>query len=264
MCRFAFATGSEQPLSALLYDAPHSLEEQAYRPREQQHGNVNVDGTGVVWWRDDDRPPLRYVTASPPWSDANLPSLAAGLEARTMLAAVRGATPGVGFGSDLVAPFLLGGLAFAHNGWIGGFRTGVGAELLGRLPPDRLSTMAGFSDSTVIFLSILAHRAAGAALPEAVTAALCDVADACRRAGEDATMNVIVTDGTETVATRSSLGLPGNSLHLGTNLSRWPGAVLLASEPLDDGPWTPVAEDSLVHLTGTDVRRCDLALEPHP
>lgn len=264
MCRFAFSTGAEQPLSALLYDPPHSLEEQAYRPRQQQHGNVNVDGTGIVWWRGDGQPPLRYVTASPPWSDANLPSLAPALAGRTVLAAVRGATPGLGFGSDLVAPFLLDGLAFAHNGWIGGFRTGVGAELLGRLPPDRVSTMAGFSDSTVIFLTVLAHRAAGAPLPVAVTAALRDVAAACRRAGEDATLNVLVTDGAETVATRASLGQPGNSLHLGTGLPRWPGAVLLASEPLDDGPWTPVAEESFVHVTGTDVRRCDLTLEPDP
>lgn len=263
MCRFAFATGSEQPLSALLYDAPHSLEEQAYRPREQQHGEVNVDGTGVVWWQGGDEPPLRYVTASPPWSDANLPSLARGLRGRTVLAAVRGATPGVGFGSELVAPFLQDGLAFAHNGWIAGFRDGVGAELLGRLPADRVSTMAGFSDSTVIFLTILAHRAAGRPLPEAVTATLRDVAEACRRAGATATLNLIATDGTETVATRTSLGLPGNSLHLGTGLARWPGAVLIASEPLDDGPWTPVAEGSLVHVVGGDVRRCDLTLEPH-
>jgi glutamine amidotransferase len=49
MCRMAAYVGPDAPLSALLYDPPHSLERRAYQPRELIHGAVNVDGTGVAW-----------------------------------------------------------------------------------------------------------------------------------------------------------------------------------------------------------------------
>lgn len=264
MCRLAFYTGPARPLSALLYDAPHALEDQAYRPRQQQHGNVNVDGTGAVWWRSGERDPLRYVTTSPPWSDPNLPALAPRMEGHTLLAAVRGATPGVGFGAGLVAPFLHDGVAFVHNGWIGGFRDGIGAELLRGLPASLTSTITGLSDSVVLFLCVLRHRADGLTLPDAVTAALQEVAAVCLRAGQPATLNVIASDGSDTVAARAATGLPGNSLHTIDGAPGWPDAVLIASEPLDDGPWTEVADDCLVHVTAGRLDVHPLTLEPRP
>ena len=58
MCRLAAYAGPPAPLSALLYDPPHSLEHQAYAPRELVSGNVNVDGTGVAWWPAHEDEPL--------------------------------------------------------------------------------------------------------------------------------------------------------------------------------------------------------------
>ena len=49
MCRIAAYAGPPVTLSAVLYDPPHSLERQAYRPNELVHGTVNVDSTGVAW-----------------------------------------------------------------------------------------------------------------------------------------------------------------------------------------------------------------------
>jgi len=94
MCRFAAYHGPPRPLAEMLYEAPHSLERQAYVPREMVEGHVNVDGTGVVWWPHGDDEPLRYVTVLPPWSDPNLPTLAPRLQGRTILGSVRSATPG--------------------------------------------------------------------------------------------------------------------------------------------------------------------------
>lgn len=261
MCRVAFTTGAHVPLSALLYDPPHALADQAWRPREQHHGHVNVDGTGVVWWgTDDPAGPLRYVTTATPWADPNLPALAPRLTGRTVLATVRGATPGIGFGTNMVAPFLHDGLACAHNGWIGGFREDVAPALLRALPDDLLGTTVGLSDSTVLFRTVLAHHRRHGDLTAAVGDALRDVAAACRAAGQPATLNVVVTDGHETVATRTSCGLAGNSLYL--RASRDTGRIDIASEPLDDDGWDPVADDTLLHVRDTTVTTTPLTLEP--
>ncbi|HEX9888931.1 MAG TPA: hypothetical protein VGA69_05605, partial [Nitriliruptorales bacterium] len=126
MCRLAAYVGPPAPLSTLLYDPPRSLQVLSYQPRELLYGSVNVDGTGIAWWDEIDQPPLRYVTASPPWSDPNLASLAPRLTGRVQLAAVRGATPDIPFGPANVAPFAHDGVAFVHNGWVGEFRRGTG------------------------------------------------------------------------------------------------------------------------------------------
>lgn len=254
MCRFALRLGPPRPIGD-LFTAPHGLEVQSYAPRQQQHGNVNVDGTGVAWWpADGDPAPVRYATLGTPWSDANLPELGTRLTAGSVLAAVRGGTPGIGHGIDLVAPFTIGDLAIAHNGWIGGFRAGVAAALLRQLPDDLLSGLSAVSDSRVLALLVVAHRRRGRDLPAAVEHALEDVVTACGAADQPATLNLAVTDGSEAVAVRGSLGLPGNSLWLATDAPAWPGCRLLASEPLDHADpasapgWRPVPDGALVHL----------------
>lgn len=271
MCRFALRLGPARPIGDLL-TAPHGLEVQSYAPRQQQHGNVNVDGTGIAWWPGDGDPtPLRYATLAPPWSDPNLPALAARLTAGTVLAAVRGATPGIGHGADLVAPFVVGDLAVAHNGWLGGFRTGVAATLLRELPDDLLSGLPAVSDSRVLALLIAAHRRRGADLATAVELALVDAVVACRAASQPATLNLAVTDGSEAVAVRGSLDLPGNSLWVATGAPGWDGCTVVASEPLDHADpgsapgWTSVPDATLVHVerTGAVATRPLTLLEEH-
>jgi glutamine amidotransferase len=260
MCRVAFSAGTDElPLAAVLYDPPHALSDQAWQPREQHDGHVNVDGTGIAWWTGEDPAPLRYVTTATPWADANLPALAPRLDGHTLLAAVRGATPGIGFGTDLVAPFVRNGLAFTHNGWIGGFRDHVASTLLRALPDDLLGADAAVSDSTVVFHTVLARHRRHGDLVRAVADALGDVAAACRSAGQRATLNVVVTDGAEAVATRSSCGLAGNSLYVRARPS---GRVDIASEPLDDHGWDPVPDDSLLHVRDATVTDTRLKLEP--
>ena len=152
MCRLAAYIGeSPVSLSALLYDPPHSLEHAAHAPKEMLTGNVNVDGTGVVWWTPTTSRPLRYVTTSPPWSDINLPNLAANLHGVTVLAAVRSATPGMPYGPANVAPFVDGDLAGVHNGWISGFRSGLARRLSLPLGEERFGHMGAVNDSLVFF-----------------------------------------------------------------------------------------------------------------
>lgn len=254
MCRFALRLGPPRPIGE-LFTAPHGLEVQSYAPRQQQHGSVNVDGAGVAWWPDDEDPvPLRYATLAPPWADDNLAALGARVTAGTVLAAVRGATPGIGQGSDLVAPFVVGDLAIAHNGWLGGFRQGVAATLLRSLPDDLLSGLPAVSDSRVLALLVVAHRRTGADLPTAVERALADASTACHAVGQPATLNLAVTDGNEAVVTRGALGGPGNSLWLTSDAPDWAGCLVIASEPLDHAEpssapgWHAVGDRTLIHV----------------
>lgn len=266
MCRFAVYSGAPVPLSRLVYDAPRGLSRLAWDPREMQHGHVNVDGTGVAWWHPDepDEPPLRYVTTATPWNDANLPQLLPRLRSHLAIGAVRAATPGIPFGPGNVAPFTHEGIAFAHNGWIGGYRKGTGRELLRRLPDDLFGAQDAVSDSQTLFLTVLAHLRSQVAsdLADAVMAALSTVAEVCRDAGEQATLNVACSDGTAVVLARASLGLPGNSLYAAQGTAQLPAGIVVASEPLDDDPaWEPVGDRTLLVIADGRITTRPLELD---
>jgi gamma-glutamyl hercynylcysteine S-oxide hydrolase len=260
MCRMAAYLGQAAPLSALLSDPPHSLTEQAWRPRLQHDpGSVNVDGTGVAWWPAGEaaRPPLRYVTGLPPWADPNLPALSRRLSGAAQLALVRSATPGLPYGAWSVAPFVHGRLAVAHNGRIGGFRGAVGRLLLGRLPDDLHGELGALTDSAAL-AATLAARLRGrepGALAAALAATVLEVEKACADAGETATLTVLAADGERVAGVRAALGGPAQTLFTLVGGDAWPGAALAASEPLDDDPgWTEVPDRHVVELTAAGAR----------
>lgn len=257
VCRLAAYLGPPAPLSTLLYDPPRSLEVQAYDPREQRSGRVNVDGTGVAWWDGDEAGPLRYVTDRPPWADANLPSLAPRLRAGAQLAAVRGGTPGVGHGPHLVAPFVHGRVAGAHNGFVTDYRRRVSRALLDRLPDHLHAALAGLGDSQALFLLAVGRLEAdpAAGLAGAAAGAVAEAAGLCATLGTPATLTLALADGETIVATRSAVGTPSNSLYTRTGGPRWPGGLVCASEPLDGDPgWASVPDGHLVELCGDEVR----------
>jgi glutamine amidotransferase len=212
MCRFAAFVGTSQPLSTLLFDPPHSLEHQSYAPQRLLGGHVNVDGTGVAWWPEAETDPLRYVTEHPPWSDPNLPSLAGRLRAVTAVAAVRSATPGIPFGPSNVQPFVLDRMAGVHNGRIGGFRSGVGRDLIDLLPDDLFAELDTLNDSKVLFLHTVALRREGVGLVDAVGGASALAAAVAGKRGEAVSLNIAVAARDQVVAIRSSRDAPHNSL----------------------------------------------------
>ena len=244
MCRLAAYLGPKIALSEILYEPPHSLEHQSYAAGELLFGNVNVDGTGVAWWDGQAPEPLRYVTAEPPWKDANLPALAPRIRSTSIIAAVRSATPGLPFGTGNVAPFVSGGLAAVHNGWIGKFRGTVGRAMIATLPDDLYRSLDVMNDSKALFLMVVNHHSGD--LADAVRMAVREVEALVRDQGSSAALNLVVGDGSRIVATRHSANVGVNSLYTSSR----EGAQLLASEPLDDGDdWKPVPERHLIEVT---------------
>jgi len=254
MCRMAAYLGPPTPLSTLLFDAPHSLHEQAYRPREQTHGFVNVDGTGVAWWPSLERAdPLCYVSERPPWADPNLSRLAPRLEGALQIATVRSATEGIPVGPGNVHPFVHGRLAFAHNGFLGGFRECTGRPLLERLPDSLWAEYAAVSDSLTLFLTLARHLEADpqSGLAAAAASAVAEATEVCAERDRPAVLNFAVADGERLVVTRAQIGTSPNSLYVCVD---GPG-VTVASEPLDESrEWRPVPGQTLLQVTSAGIR----------
>ncbi|GIF13326.1 gamma-glutamyl-hercynylcysteine sulfoxide hydrolase [Actinoplanes teichomyceticus] len=232
--------GPSVPLSAVLLDPPHALAHQAWAPRDMRGGGtINADGFGVGWYPGAG-PPIRYRSAMPIWSDAALPALAAGTGAAAILAAVRSATVGMPVVETAAAPFADGRWLFSHNGVVRGF-PGTLARLAAELPVEDLLTLDAPTDSAALFALLRHQLRAGKPAAEAVAS----LVRATREAAPGSRLNLLLTDGEQIVATTAGHAL---SVRAGD------GAVLVASEPLDDDPsWRAVPDNHLLIATRTDV-----------
>lgn len=247
MCRHFAYVGPPRPLDALVLAPPHSLLAQARTPTHQPADRVNGDGFGVGWFVPARRPePAVYRTATPIWADRTFPSIAALIEAPAVLAAVRAATPPSPVEASGNAPFTAGPWLFSLNGAVTGFRAGRNVELRATLPAEREAAILGASDSEVVFAMVLGCLDQGASPADAVAEVMGKLAPA-----NEAPLNLLLTDGSGIVATAA-----GNSLFT----RQGAGAVIVASEPLDDDlAWTPVPDGSLVVAALASARAVEIA-----
>jgi glutamine amidotransferase len=241
MCRHLAYAGAPVRLGALLQDPPFSLVQQSWAPRRQTHGLVNVDGFGVGWYVDGDPVPARHRAAGPVWSDETFADLCRVVRTPALLAAVRSATPGLGFGAGAAFPFRRGRWLFSHNGAIPGWPES-GRALAGALDVTALASLDAATDAAVLW-ALVQHRLFGPPAEQAGDPAVV-LADVVRQvaAVTDARLNLLVTDGEQIAATAWGASLYWRAL---------PGGVLVASEPHDDEPgWNDVPEGSVLSARG--------------
>ncbi|MDP1820167.1 MAG: ergothioneine biosynthesis protein EgtC [Acidimicrobiales bacterium] len=241
MCRHLAYLGPPRSLSSLLYEPPHSLERQSWRPQHQREGAMNADGWGVGWWDPARRAePARYRTAAPMWTDRSFRSVAELVHAGAIVAATRSATPPSPVVSTGNAPFVSGPWLFSLNGFVTGFRGPIGEHLRRAVSEERSVGIEGSADTEVLFALVLDQLDAGVPPPTALTKVTTDVLDATR-----GRLNFLLCDGHTLTATAS-----GNSLFTLRGAGLADGGVVVASEPLDDHPaWEPVADGSVVVAT---------------
>ncbi|HEX7301738.1 ergothioneine biosynthesis protein EgtC [Lentzea sp.] len=230
MCRHLAYLGPAVPLDDLLFDAPESLERQAYAPRQMHGGGtVNVDGYGVGWFPG----PVRYRRAGPIWADANLRQLARTTASTAFLAAVRSATVGMPVVDPACAPFTDGTWLFSHNGRVSDWPESV-AGLAGTVPVTDLLTMDAPTDSALLWTLVRRRLEAGLA-PADVLAGLVREVVAVAPASR---LNFLMTDGSVIAGTTWTHSLW--VLHDGES-------VTLASEPLDgDDAWREIPDRHVV------------------
>jgi glutamine amidotransferase len=246
MCRtVAYLGGPEVTLSSLVLEPEHSLLVQSYAPKEMMSGVVNADGFGVGWyapWSGDE--PAVYRSDSPLWSDRSFASIAPKIRARTILAAVRSATPGLPVEESGTPPFASGRFMFVHNGAIEDFRRTAMRPLRDALSEESYAGLLGTADSETIFAGLLDRlRGNSRDMAEATTETIHHVSAVCAKLGVRATLNLAVTDGEGIAFVRYSTEGPGNSLYFVEDGEAFPGAVVVASERLDgDAGWREVPD----------------------
>ena len=236
MCRHLAYLGPPVPLSALLFDPPHSLSRQSWAPCDMRGGGtINADGFGVGWYADA---PVRYRRATPLWSDTTLPALARAVRAGAVLAAVRSATAGMPVTETAAAPFGDGSWLFSHNGVVAGWPASM-AKLAATLPTTDLLTLEAPTDSALLWALVRDRLRSGATAADAVAGTLAEV----DRAAPGSRLNLLLTDGTTIVATAA-----GHAL----SVRRDDTSILISSEPLDDDPaWRGVPDGTLLTATAT-------------
>jgi glutamine amidotransferase len=228
---------------------PHSLVIQSYRPKEMQSGTVNADGYGAALWLDDGkRAPALYRTAAPIWADPNQAWMNERLSVRSLIAAVRSATPGVGFELANVQPFARGDVAFTHNGFITDFRRGAQRAIREGLGREAYESIEGSSDSEHIFALVLDARRP---LPEAVRGAVARLEAICETLDRTAVATLLLGDGEQLVGARWAHKLKPATLYW----SPFKDGVCLASEPLDGTRWKEIPPGHLaIARAGDDLR----------
>jgi len=239
MCRHLAYLGPPVPLSALVFDPPHSLSRQSWAPRDMRGGGtINADGFGLGWHTSGGV--VRYCRNTPIWSDTTLPSLGASVLSGSILAAVRSATAGMPVVETAAAPFGEGPWLFSHNGVVAGWPSSP-AKLAGTLPVTDLLTLDAPTDAALLWVLVRDRLRAGASLAEAVAGVVAEVL----RAAPGSRLNLLLTDGVALAATAV-----GHSLSYMSDFS----FITVATEPLDDRPaWRPVPDGTLLTATATDL-----------
>ncbi|WP_306207459.1 ergothioneine biosynthesis protein EgtC [Actinoplanes sp. RD1] len=239
MCRHLAYAGPPVPLGQWLFDLPHALSHQAWAPRDMRGGGtINADGFGVGWYTPGG--PVRYRRATPLWSDATLPALAASVEAPMVLAAVRSATVGMPVVETAAAPFAAGSWFFSHNGVVAGWPDSV-AKLAAALEVTDLLTLDAPTDSAVLWALVRSHLRRGLPPSDAVAVTIAEVA----AVAPGSRLNLLLTDGVSVAASTW-----GHAL----SVRRDADSVLIASEPLDDDPaWAAVPDRTLVVAGATSL-----------
>jgi gamma-glutamyl hercynylcysteine S-oxide hydrolase len=251
MCRHLAYLGPPVTLRSVIIDPPYGLHRQAWAPRRQRYGTMNVDGFGVGWYADGHPDPARYRHQGPIWADESFADVARVTSAGAMLAAVRSATAGTDHGAAAIAPFVSGPWLFSHNGKIEGWPESV-AGLAATLPAIALLRLEARVDSALLWALVLDRLRRGRIPDEA----LADVIGMLRTAGVTGRFNFLLTNGRVIAATAA-----GDTLFC----RHRDDVVVVASEPGDDEPgWAEMPDGSVLSATAEQVTVTPLALSGVP
>jgi len=249
MCRLLGYLGSPVQLDRLLYQPRHSLVVQSYQPREMTVGLLNADGFGLGWYHPQRQTePFTYKNTLPIWSDINLPGLSRYVESGCILANIRSATPGQAVDLSNCQPFQHRSLLGIHNGFIEQFRQSLYRPMRDRLSDTAYGAIGGSTDSEHIFALVLheMEQQPALSLTEALRRVLKILQDLAEKQQIGLSANLILSDGNQITACRFAHRAAVPSLYWLQEDPFLPDAVLIASEPLFDGNWTPLPEHSLL------------------
>ena len=250
MCRLAAYHGPRVALEEFLLKPEHSLVVQSWAPREMVEARLNADGFGFGWFDEDGRP-LRYRNAVPIWSDPNLPELGRGLKSDTWLGVVRSATPSIPINLSNTMPYSDDRFHFTHNGYIHKFSQTLRSCLRRELKPDFEDQIEGNTDSEHLF--VLLKQLMWESGSDDPASGLMEMTARLKKwlKDERALLNIVIVQPGKIWAMRYAINGNCPSLYYSLNPPSFPGASLIASEPLSaDEDWTEFAPQSLMVFEG--------------
>ncbi|MFM1842428.1 MAG: hypothetical protein RLZZ490_1164 [Cyanobacteriota bacterium] len=255
MCRLLGYLGKSLQPEQLIYQPEHSLIVQSYQPQQMTAGLLNADGFGVGWFdQGSDPQPYLYKNILPIWSDINLPHLSRYIHSSCFVGYVRSATPPLVVDLTNCQPFSEQKLLFVHNGFIHHFRTTLYRPLRNLLSDESYQQIHGTTDSEHIFALILDtwRNEPALTLAQALGKSLAILTDLAQQFNTYFSANILLADGKQLVACRYANREPEPSLYWLANSQFCPDGVIVASEPLFDGPWQTCPVQSLLAIQGPD------------
>ncbi|MDH5392990.1 MAG: ergothioneine biosynthesis protein EgtC [Gammaproteobacteria bacterium] len=254
MCRLAAYLGPETSLHHIVFDTNHSLEKQAWQPKELREAKLNVDGFGFGWFNENGQL-ARYRQTLPIWGDANLRDFCHSLQRPLWLCYIRSATPGLGTSLTNTQPFSYQSWQFLHNGYINNFSLDIRSRIRHFLPHSLESLIDGNTDSEYLFVLILHFFQQSNDMPGAIREAFKQLKKWLEK--ERALLNIILSDGDQIIASSYAINGESPSLYYGKDIEGFPKeSQLLVSEKLnDDEHWQAIPAGSLIRL------RAGLAVE---
>jgi ergothioneine biosynthesis protein EgtC len=251
MCRIFGYLGSSRSVRELLLTPAHALVHQARRPRELPPGTVGSDGYGFAWYTPASASPGWYRSTLPIWADENLPNIGSHLQSGCVLASVRSATAGMPVSVPNTPPHVRGAISLVHNGQLEGFADHWMTRIRTELPIKVQSSIVGNSDSEHLMAVLTAELGDEVVTSDRLDHATRKLVERCAawsgELGRPALLNMIISDGTTLVATRSAFGGDCPSLYVWQRQGDSIAAVIVASEPTFDDPgWEPVPMGTLL------------------
>lgn len=257
MCRlYGFRSTQRRKVECELIAAQNSLLRQSLGDSQ---GQIHGDGWGLGHYQQDRPQLVRRPSAA--GSDDDYRWTAAMAFTTNAVAHVRHATVGPRL-LDNTHPFQVDRWLFAHNGTLAAFGS-IRNRMLDAMTPGIRLRPRGDTDSEHLFHYLLSCREREPAVPLAavVRTAVTNVVDWSRQADRhaEAAINMILTDGSESVALRLGRTLwhvarrqvhpcriCGGALHVDGPIRPGYRAVAFASEPItDDEHWIEARDGTL-------------------
>jgi len=247
MCRMLAYLGNNILLSKLLLIPEHSLEKQAWQPKELRETKLNADGFGFAWYPEGSTDAFRYRNILPIWNDSNLSALSNSMQRPLWMAIVRSATQGLSVTLDNTPPFTYRHWCFMHNGYLLNFETDSRESIRNELTTEYATLIKGSTDSEYIFallMQLLDDNAPVIAIQkcmEIITGIM---------GNNRALLNIVLSDGIQIYALRHAINGESPSLYYANNTLEFGSSnQLIASEKLNNDPnWNTIDDHEMIVL----------------
>src|SRR4051794_6919389 len=252
MCRIAAYFGPPARLSSLLHETPHGLTDQSRNARQMADSSIAGDGWGVGWFQPEAGPtPGMLKSILPLWSDENARTATHAILSGSVVGHIRYASPNIETCFINTPLYVLDDHLWTINGELQPWPGPLSKALRDRLDPDHEADLRGATDAEMMGALWRTHfrRTGGNDAAAGLCSMLGEAPDPAP--GHDGEGKTIVTlaGPTEILAVRYAEPGEANTLYSLERESRWRGGVVVASEPLDDGPgWNGVGPNTLVRV----------------